>query len=117
MGLVRKFLNQTAVYWGKGSGSGIDSYGNPVFDDPVEINCRWEDVQEEFIDSMDIRQTSRSKVYVEEDLEIGGVLMLGEYDTSLDDVNPKNNTNAWEIRAFNKIPNIRNTETVKVALL
>ena len=116
MGLVARFLNQVAVYWPKGTGSSLDSYGNPVYGIPVEIRCRWEDVQEDFIDSMDIRQVSRSKVYVEEDLDIGGVLMLGEYDTSLDSV-PKNNPNAWEIRAFNKIPNIRNTEIIRVAFL
>jgi hypothetical protein len=46
--VVARFTKQTLVYWRK---TGSDPSGKPVYADPVEIKCRWEDRQQEVIAS------------------------------------------------------------------
>ena len=120
MSIISRMRKQTAVLWPLASGSGevkYDDYGQPVTEDPVEIECRWEDKNEEFIDSAGTKRLSNALVYVDRDLEPGDVLMLGDlYDiTDLDE--PKENDGAFEVRRFDKIPNFRATEFLRTAYL
>ncbi len=111
---------QTAVYWPlEVSGDDFDDYGQPVVvaAEPVEISCRWEDVSEEFIDKNGTRQISHSKVYTDQDVDVGGILMLGTKDDITDSTNIKENENAWEIRRFDKLPNLKNTEFLRTVFL
>jgi len=121
MSIITRMLKQTCVYWALASsesgGLAYDDYGQPVVTDPVEIECRWEDVNEEFIDATGTKQTSRAKVYVSQDVDVGGILMLGELTDITDDDNPKENDGAWEIRKFDKLPNLRVTEFLRTAFL
>jgi len=109
------------VYWPPGSdesgGSDYDEYGKPLYASPVEIDCRWEDIIQEFVDERDETTFSRSLVYVDRDVKLRGVLFLGELTDVTDLVNPKSNEGAWEIRRFDKLPNLRNTETLRTAYL
>lgn len=43
---IRRHAKQTLVYWEK---TGSDGFGKPIFADPVEVKCRWEDKQQEII--------------------------------------------------------------------
>lgn len=52
--------NQIAVWW---KVKGKDLYGQSSYESPVEINCRWDDVMEEFIDVGGNRQMSKAKVF------------------------------------------------------
>jgi len=56
-------------------------------------------------------------VYVESDVRVGGLLMLGELADVTDSDNPRNNMDAHEIRAFFKAPNLRATEYLRKAVL
>lgn len=121
MGIITRMLKQTAVYWPPGStdsdGDDFDDFGVPIVTTPLEISVRWEDIAEEFIDSEGTRQISRSRIYVDRDVEIGGILMLGELTDITDAVNIKENDGAWEIRQFEKLPNLRQTETLRTVFL
>ena len=66
MSIITKMRKQTAVYWALSS---YDEYGQPTWDSPVEIECRWEDKSEEFIVSDGTRQVSNAIVYVDRDME------------------------------------------------
>ena len=116
MRILTKMLKQTAVWWPLTS-VGFDDYGQPIPSTPVEIKVRWEDVGEEFLDVRGTIQMSRARVYVDRDVELGGVLMLGELDSGVDEANPKENDNAWEIRRVEKLPNLRNTEYLRTCYL
>lgn len=120
MSIISRMRKQTAVYWPldiESGGDKFDDYGQPVLSDPIEIKCRWEDVSEEFIGSDGTRQISNAKVYVDRDVDVGGVLMLGTLlDVSSAD-NPKGNIGAFEIRKFEKIPNLKATEFLRTAYL
>ena len=113
--LLTKMLKQTAVYWSPGSG--FDAYGQPVWGEPVELLCRWEDTNVEFIDPQGTRQVSQARVFVGQDLEVGGVLMLGstaDTDSSLD---PKANPGAFEIRSVSKAPDLRASRFLRTVML
>ena len=105
--LLTKSLKQSCVYW---SSPTADGYGGYTFNDAVELNVRWEDKQELFINAQGKEERSQAVVYLDQDVDMGGYLYLGDLD-DLDssDPDPQNIANAKEIRAFQKIPNIKGT--------
>lgn len=105
---------QKAVYW---AAIGFDAFGKPEYSAPVEIDVRWEDVAEEYMDENGVKQLSRSIVYVDRDTPIGGALFLGGLTDLDDDSVPFKNSGAYEIRAFEKLPNLRNTEILRTVRL
>jgi hypothetical protein len=118
-------LNQRAVYWAP---LVVNDEGQKAFDDPIEVRCRWEDIVEEFITrGTGASQTSKSKVLVDQDLEELGVLWLPPNSTELDEGGaiaqltsedePMANDDAFEIRRFDKIPNVDADEFVRIAYL
>lgn len=122
MSIITRMRKQKAVWWPlqtiESAGDDADNYGQPLVSlDPIEIDVRWEDVSEEFIDETDTVQMSRARVYVDRDVEVGGILMLGELTDITDANNPKENDNAWEIRRFEKLPNLKNTEFLRTVFL
>lgn len=108
-------LKQKAVYWALRSGAdAFDEFGQPQYDDPVQIRVRWVIKTMEFLGPKGTTELSNAVVYVDRDVEVGGVLMLGalmDIDSSL--VVPKQNDETWEIRRFEKLPNLRNTENLR----
>ncbi len=116
MRIIKKMLKQTAVYWSLASIEYGD-YGRPKITTPVEIKVRWEDGGEEFLDNSGTKQLSRARVYVDRDVEVGGILMLGELDSGVDESNPKTNDNAWEIRRFEKLPTLSAKQFLRTVYL
>ena len=85
---------------------------------PQELTVRWSDKNVEFIGRDGTTQMSKTKVYVGEDVEIGGILMLGtlaDVDNSLN--NPLDNDGAFEIKGFNKTPTFKVDEYLRIAFL
>jgi hypothetical protein len=112
---------QSAVYWPLGGidsgGTDFDEYGVPQYSTPVQIRCRWVDTSEVFLNAMGEQQVSHAKVYVDRDVVVRGVLMLGTLADVTDVDDPKSNDNAWEIQRFEKLPNLRNTENLRTVFL
>lgn len=114
MGLLERIRKQTLVYWAPEQ---ADEFGKPTYADPVELSCRWEDTCEEFIGPEGARELSTAKVFVGEDVEVKGVMMLGTLEDLTESGDPKLNEGAGEIRRFEKVANIRQTKTLRVAYL
>lgn len=110
MSLKSRTQKQTAVYWApantESGGRAYDNYGQILYAAPVEKNCRWEDVAELFVNITGTEERSRSIVMID-DVEVGGLLMLGTLDDITDSDNPRNNEGAWEIKQKERIPNLR----------
>jgi len=92
-------LNQTITYWAPSS---YDKFGVGTYDDPVTVIGRWEDKQELFIDVNGKEVRSSSIVYLEDDVETGGYLYLGEST----ETTPIDETGAREIRGYAKTPSL-----------
>jgi len=99
-------LKQTAVYWANPQN---DGFGGRTFDDPVEISVRWEDRQELFVDVSGQEARSRAIVYLNQDVDMGAYLYLGNLAdlSSAEEGDPLIVGSAYEIRGFKKIPDIR----------
>ena len=118
MSIIDTARKQTAVWWSR-EGQGTDDFGKMVTCSPEEIRVRWDDRQEEFIDATGSPQMSKAMVMVDFrlDIVIGDYLKLCTLDQVKDkDVAP-DNIDAWEIRGLQKIPNLKNTETLVIAML
>lgn len=110
--MLENQLRQAACYWGNPQS---DGYGGRTFDDPVEIDVRWVDRQEMFVDTQAREQVSRAVVCVAIDLDVGGYLYLGTLVdlSSAEEGDPLSVSAAYEIRAISKTPNIRADQFVR----
>jgi hypothetical protein len=122
--LLRRTLKQTAVYWGNPVNQGDNFF---TYDDPIEIPCRWEE-KTQLIKDWDAKGREFecvAMVYVLQDLDKHGILMLGalaDLDSSGDSsgvfYDPTLEPNAFEIKQFQKIPSLGSTtEFVRTAFL
>jgi len=112
---IARLCTQTAVYWGSPVD---DGYGGKTFADPVEISCRWEVSTEVLMDDAGVEFSSRARVFLTQDVEKEGWLYLGDLDdldSNPDD--PKDVEGAYEIRRFDKKPNISGVEFLRIAYL
>ena len=111
MNYLKKNLNQPIVYWGNPTPTGA-GYS---YDEAVELNGRWEDRQEIFIDADGREQTSQTIVYIDQDVDVNGYLYLGELEdlgdssSAMDWGDPQAVSNSYMIRAFKKTPNLKAT--------
>ncbi len=112
---------QTAIWWPLGGinsgGNDYDNFGQPLYADPVQIDCRWDDTNVEIMLPDNTTYMSRATVYVDRDVALGGLLMRGVLADITDPVNPRQNNGAWEIKRSDDIPNFKATEFLKIAYL
>jgi hypothetical protein len=99
MNWYSKMLKQTATYWPP---SVKDDFGNDSYGSPQSIPCRWEDVQEMFVNSKGEEKRSQANVFVNQDLLNGGYLYLGASAT----VDPRTVAGVFLIEKFEKIPSV-----------
>jgi hypothetical protein len=106
---IKKISVQTAVYWGNPENDGSGGF---VFDEPVEIKCRWEDKTQVVNSSDGSEVVSDSFILTNEDLDENGYLFLGTLDDLDSDelTDPKSKTGARMILSKNKIPMIKSTK-------
>lgn len=114
MSVIKKMRKQKAVWWARSSGP--DSYGQFTFADPVEIDCRWDDNIQEFIDPKGQVTASQAVVYPDRILSVGDRLRRGPLGGGLPG-NPLTLTDAFSIKRFDQTPNFKATETLYTAYL
>jgi hypothetical protein len=118
---------QNAIYWPP---STPDDYGKQSFGSLVELTLadgvnsrvRWEDREEEFVDTTGTAAVSSSVVYCPVlpgggEVEIGGFIWLGDRADLTDESVPRNNAGAAEIRMVEKLPNLKASEFLRTAYL
>lgn len=112
---------QKAVYWPLASndtgGVAYDDHGQLLFGAAVEIDCRWVDAVEQFVDADGTAHFSRSKVYADRDVDVHGMLLLSTLDTGMDTSDPKSIDGAYEILRFDKLPDFKAHEYLRTAYL
>lgn len=92
---------ETAVYWPPGP---INRFGKQSVLAPIEIECRWEDRHDQFIDIKGQTQVSKAMIFADRVLELSGMLFLGPLISAPAD--PLADRNCWEIRQVEKQKNI-----------
>lgn len=108
-------LSDDAVYFPP---STVGRDGQRSFGEPVAIKCDWLDSKEEFLDKNGGKQVSKAVVFVDQDVELLGVLWHGTIAELTSESEPFKNEGAYEIRKFDKVSRLRRlTEFVRVAYL
>ena len=114
MSVISKMRRQKAVWWQRDSTP--DRYGRFTYADPVEIDCRWDDAMQDFVDPQGNIVQSKSVVYPDRELAVGDMLMEGEVDTNTP-TDPRETEGPALVRGTAKTPNFRATETLYTAYL
>jgi len=104
---------QKAIWWRR---LGADRYGSHTFATPVEIDCRWDDTTQEFVDEKAVFQASKSVAYVDRVMSVGDRLMLGAMESDTPD-NPLSITAAYEIKRFDRNPDLKAKEFLLTAYM
>lgn len=99
---------QTATYWS----ATPDGAGGFTFGSPTAVSCFWQDVAEVTVDATGNEIISNAKVYVKTDVALNGYLYLGT-STAVDPTTIA----AYQIRRFDKIPNIRSSDFLRKVIL
>ena len=110
MSYITRNLKGIVTYWAPGVN---DGFGGVTFPTSVDIKARWEDKAELFIDASGNEVTSKAKVYLVSDVALKGYLFNGKSTVS----DPTTISDAREIRAFRRMPNLRNTKFERLAML
>lgn len=90
--------------------------GQPIYNDPIEIKCRWEGKSVQFYDAHGRVKVSQHVVMVDRDLPLGGALKEGSLK-SLTSTSVCDNSDVWEIRGFRKTPKLNQREILREAFL
>jgi hypothetical protein len=114
MSIITRMRKQQAVWWGQSS---VDSFGVPRFNSPIQIMCRWEDDQKEFIGKDGLPQVSSSIVYVDRVMQIGDILWLGLISNIATSQQPRVNAGWQEIKQFKQLPNFSASQFLLTAYL
>ena len=104
-------LKQTITYWAPSVGS--DAFGQKMFNAPVTMRGFWEDKQQVVRNQQGTEIASQAQVFLAADVETGGYLIVGEVTT----LEPTTVEGAIEIKAFSKIPDLRQANHERRAFL
>lgn len=107
----KSMLKQKATWWPVTP----DSYGGDVFGTPLLLDCRWEDREDVFIGQIDRRElVSNAVVFLDRDISVGDYLFEGDQTLVAD---PSALVGSFKVQRFDKIPDLRNLEAVRRAVL
>ncbi len=117
---IKKYLNQTAVYWGIPE---PDGFGGFTFANPVEVKVRWTVKQDKFLTSHGIGNgveeiLSRVVALSDTDFDMNGKMALMSLtDLDSNSLPEDDNIQALTIMGFEKIPNKKATQFLRKVYL
>ena len=127
MSLIDRMRRQNAIYWPP---STADDFGRPGSARLVELTLvggvnsrvRWEDKAKEFLDAQGTTVVSQAVVFVPPlpgggEVALGGWLWLGDRVDLVSEADPHVNEGAYEVRGFEKMPNLKTTEFLRTVYL
>ena len=123
MKILTTMLVEKVVYWGTPVS---DGRGGAQVNAPVELNGRWEDVEQAYRDPTGQERLSLAVVATESpdggvgagaDLKVGGYLYRGTLASLQDSTNPLQIDDAHEIRKAGRLPTLKGDQFLRQAWL
>ena len=127
MRIIDSMRKQAAIYWPPATSG---DYGEQSHGALVELvqtgtgnyRVRWEGKTEEFQAPDGSVQRSMALVYVPQlpgggEVQVGGYLWLGVRGDLTDEVDPRANPGAYEVRRFDTLPTLKANKTLRTAYL
>jgi len=112
--VVARILKQKCVYWPPAGTGAFDAFGQPLSGTAQELDCRWEEKAENYIDAQGTERVSTVKVFLASDVQPGGFIALGALSGMGKDPQPAAQ-GAIEIKAFSKTPDRRARVFLRIA--
>lgn len=110
MNLLRK-LQQTCTYWAPTGQT--DLYGKPIWSEPRQLPCRWENNQSQVMSKSGSEIVSKARVYLAETVSTDGYLLLGESS----EADPTEVEGAEDIQNVGTTPDLRNLQQLTTVYL
>lgn len=110
MSTLTRNLRQEITHWGITP----NGFGGFDFTAPALLKGRWEDRQVQFRDVKGNEEASNALVYLNTDVAIGDYVYLGDALLTAD---PTTLALSFQVRQFNKIPDLRNIQMQRKAFL
>lgn len=118
---MARLLKQRAVYWSWETVAqpDIDAYGQKIYNylNPVEIKCRFEIKNMEFLDRDGNKSDTNAVIFVDRDIKELGLLWLGRLSEVRYIREPFQNEGVFEVRKFDKIPSVHANKFLRTCYL
>ncbi len=110
MSYLHRHLNQKATHWAL---TGTDVSGDPSYDTPAAISCRWEERNVVFTNSEGEEAAASAVVFTKVDVDPGDVLFLGSSTTA----DPTAVEGTRRVEGVSKVPQLVGPEFERRAFL
>jgi hypothetical protein len=110
--LLAGALTQNITYWPTPN---MDGYGQRQFSTPVLLRGRWEDRSDLKVQGPTEMVDVKSVAYLQQAVDIGGYLALGDYTETAD--TPEDLNNAYQVKAYKEIPAISGIDRLRKAFM
>jgi hypothetical protein len=112
-----RWYKEDITYWAPLPGD--SGYGSQNLAEPVTFRGRWEDKEQAILSSKGEEVVSKAQIYYPPYLEIvpDGWVARGRYDDLLAPTPPASIAGAFIVRQTTEIPDMRNLNVVKVAIV
>jgi len=114
MSIITTMRRQKAVLWPL---VGVNDFGKPCFGNPEQVDCRWDDGEEEYVRRDGTKSVSTATMYPDRFIKRGSVVWLGLLKDVIYLSDPKKNESAAEVMGTKRYPNIKNTEILYICNL
>ena len=113
MGMLSGMLNQTATYW---EFSGVDGFGDSIFEAPVMISVRWEDESRLISDADGQERITQTTVWYDmpEDISVNSFLALGDETAASD---PRPLINAYAVKETSFVTDLSGEEKIRQVMV
>ncbi len=108
--MIGRDYPQKATYWKTPTPDGFGGFSYGI---PEVISVRWEERQTEFFTPTGELRQSRAVIFVESELDLGAILLLGERT----DTDPSTLDDAWKIKQCITISDLRNADNERRVFL
>jgi hypothetical protein len=104
MRIISECQKDFLIYW---EYEDADQYGQPIYKAPVQMKCRWDDCLKQVFDSEGSPVFSKIELITQRRLQPKGLVKLGKLTPSINQSQPKVNSDVHEIIAAETTPMLK----------
>jgi hypothetical protein len=104
MRIIREVQKDTMVYWAY---TGADEYGQPIYANPVQLTCRWDDCQKQVFTEDGSPVFSKVELIVPQALKLKSLVKKGPLTGTIVHHPPRANDGVHEILMVEETPMLK----------
>lgn len=104
MRLITKCQKEVLTYWAPMEET--NEYGEPQFEAPVQMSCRWDDKTQEIIQQDGTVVHGKVQLITQEKLKVGGIVIRKSLEEITYMADPRTNPEAYKVMVVMETPTI-----------